>query len=110
MQYKVFMLKDNDENSTRMYMSWDALVRRGITPSESDYEEVYCGTYIDVDIECMLDGIFTVLNTAHPEDYNNRSLSVGDLIVFENDPETVYFCDSFGWKKLDRFLEGRPAV
>ena len=41
MKYKVFMLKDNDENSTRMYMSWDALVRRGITPSESDYEEIY---------------------------------------------------------------------
>lgn len=52
-----------------------------------------------------LEGIFEIFNLHHPEDFKGHSLSVSDIVQIINEPDKeedgFYFCDSFGWKKLD---------
>lgn len=54
----------------------------------------------------ILDAIFSVLNTNHPKDYKNRSLSVGDVVLFirHNDTEattaTYYSVAPIGFNKF----------
>jgi hypothetical protein len=43
---------------------------------------------------------FTILNTSRPEGYTGHSLSVSDIIVFD---DTTYFVDSFGFKTISDF-------
>jgi hypothetical protein len=41
-------------------------------------------------------------NIEHPEDYHNRSLSVGDVVTLEYDDRTLaYAVDSFGFKEIE---------
>ena len=50
----------------------------------------------------LLDEVFHVLNVNHPENYKNRSLSVGDVVSITIDDETTYYAvDTFGFKTLD---------
>lgn len=60
---------------------------------EGEFEMAYIFKDIDESKEDreILDAIFSVLNTNHPIDYNNRSLSVGDvvLLIRHNDTEAT---------------------
>lgn len=47
----------------------------------------------------MLEAIYAIFNTNHPKDYAGRSLSVSDLVTL--DGIGTYFCDSFGFRRLD---------
>jgi hypothetical protein len=42
--------------------------------------------------------LFEKFNINHPSDYRNRSMSVGDVIVFDN--RRAYACESVGWKEI----------
>lgn len=53
----------------------------------------------------LLDETFRILNIAHPADYNERSLSVGDVVTIRR--RRSYRCDWLGWKRLERPLVGR---
>ena len=57
--------------------------------------------------------IFYMLNEAHPSDYEARSLSVSDVVEFNN--AEYWFCDSCGWQFIDNMehyrgecLKGHP--
>ena len=56
-------------------------------------------------VDCKyLDDVWTKFNTDLPEDYRARSLSVSDVIEVIESEDIVpgfYFCDSFGFKKID---------
>lgn len=68
----------------------------------SIYKEVWSGEEPD---GCdSLDGIFEVFNLHHPDDFHGHSLSTSDVVqIIGSDPKRngYYYCDSFGWKKLD---------
>jgi len=53
------------------------------------------------------DRLFEKFNIAHPSDYRNRSMSVGDVIVF--DGNRAYACESAGWKEVPRPVEAEVA-
>lgn len=57
------------------------------------YDKVYEG---NVEAE-NLEDIFYIFNCKRPEDYRGRSLSVSDIVEFEN---RFYFCDSYGFKEV----------
>ena len=63
------------------------------------YKEVYRGRIFSEErTDIILDEIFYKLNVEHPEDYKARSLSVSDIVLFEDE---YYFCENIGWTKLD---------
>lgn len=68
----------------------------------SIYDEVWSGEEPDGCDD--LEGIFEVFNLYHPKDFKGHSLSVSDIVqIIDSDKESngYYFCDSFGWEKLD---------
>lgn len=64
-----------------------------------DYETVYTGYIEGSDPAEILEKLYIKFNLNHPSDYRGRSLSVSDLVALED--TGTYFCDSFGWKKLN---------
>lgn len=59
-----------------------------------------------VDVNEYLDKLFTKFNLKHPLLYKGPSLSVGDVIEITNGCyKGAYFCDSFGFGKVDEFYD-----
>jgi hypothetical protein len=50
----------------------------------------------------ILEEAFRILNVAHPGDYNERSLSVGDIVTIAG--KRSYRCGWSGWERLERPL------
>lgn len=75
---------------------------------EVDYKKVYEESFRfytnptkDQKLE-ILEQIFEKLNVHHPQGYNNRSLSVSDIVCFEQDGDKEYwYCDRFGWSEVE---------
>jgi hypothetical protein len=44
------------------------------------------------------DGVFRILNIEHPEGYRDRSMSVGDLVIEDNN--RTWICKPFGWANI----------
>ena len=98
MKFKIYQLKK--EHNDAMFLSLDMLKHFNLEFDFSKYKKVYEGN-MHVD---DLDHIFTIFNVDRPADFNGHSLSVSDIVqVIES--ETIelgyYFCDSFGWKKVE---------
>lgn len=55
--------------------------------------------FADGEDEQLLEKAFRILNINHPEDYHERSLSVGDVVTIAG--ARSYRCDWAGWQKLD---------
>ena len=82
------------------FMPYDTVLKEygGIIPSEI-YQHVY-------QMECATEDpekIFEQFNLFHPANYRARSLSVSDVVEFENGPNdrSFYYCDVFGFQKID---------
>lgn len=57
----------------------------------------YTGTIESTSVETALVRLFEIFNTAHPTDYRERSLSVGDVVSVNKE---VYACAAWGWQHL----------
>lgn len=101
--FEVFMLKpEHNETEFRGYAEQKSVKR-------TNYRRVYEGV-IPADKKGViekLEYIFELLNINHPADYNNRSLSVSDVVCID---EGVYFCDDFGWQKIEGFFPARHTA
>ena len=62
----------------------------------------------DASDEDILETMFYNLNIRHPQDYHNRSLSVGDVITLNGDRS--YLCAPLGWQKLQAPMREEPAA
>ncbi len=96
MEYTLYQLPREHGN---LYMNhkW-AIAHGGINISE--YNAVYTGEIPTQDtVDETLEAIFALHNTRRPEGYHDRSMSVSDLVKLEG--AGTYFCDSFGFKKLE---------
>ena len=98
--YQILQLKDIPENHGYFFMSLDNLDRFGLEFDINRYKVVYCDT---IDTDCLnihkfLESMFTKFNINHPKDFRGHSLSVSD-VVYINDG--YWFCDDFGWKKIN---------
>lgn len=93
--FSLFMLREGRANRF-MGLEW-TLNHGGV--NLKDYEVVYTGVIEPRDTAAQtLEDIFVMFNINHPADYQNRSMSVSDLVGLEGDG--IYFCDSIGFKKI----------
>ena len=99
---KIFQInKDRDKNNVA-FMAYDWLEEFDF----SIYDEVWSGKTPYK--WKTLEGIFEIFNLFHPENFHGHSLSVSDIVqIVEPDTDDVteeagyYYCDRFGWKKLE---------
>jgi hypothetical protein len=66
-------------------------------------KHAYTGT-IDAELESTaLERLFEIFNGSHPSNYNNRSLSVGDVVSLNG---RVWACGLSSWQHLSFVPEG----
>ena len=93
-EYAIYNVKE-EKWRDMAFRSYDALMDDFGEINRSDYECVYA---FESGKELSLDDIYYIFNMARPKDFMAHSLSVSDVV---ETPEGFFFCDSFGWQKLD---------
>lgn len=110
-KYFIFQVKRGEEYSRLSFNSWNELKKFNIPFDKNNYEEVYSGYVSDVSRSqgrgVILDNIYTKFNIDQPEDFRGHSLSVGDVIVLEdNNVSSAFYVDSYGMADVtDLFFE-----
>ena len=106
MKIKVFQINPELDRYSTMFRSHEAAMQLAGRIDPSIYKTVFDGNVDAQDLE----DVFAVLNFSQPVGYNGHSLSVSDIVEIVED-KTVesgfYFCDSFGFRKLDTFDSGK---
>lgn len=98
MKFKIYQLKD--EHKDAMFLSLDMLKHFNLEFNFENYKEVYEGN-MHTD---GLNGVYAIFNIDRPADFKGHSLSVSDIVqvIESNNVEAgYYFCDSFGWKRVE---------
>lgn len=102
MKINVYQINSERDEHRVMFLSYDHLERFQSSPEVDSgiYDKVY-----EKEVECSnLEEVYAMLNINHPSDYRGRSLSVSDVVEVsesENVPQGFYFCDNFGFRKVD---------
>ena len=110
-KYSIYQVKRGEEYARLSFNSWNELKKFNIPFDKNNYEEVYGGYVSDVSRSqgrgVILDNIYTKFNIDQPEDFRGQSLSVGDVIVLEdNNVSSAFYVDSFGMADVtDLFFE-----
>ena len=110
-KYSIYQVKRGEEYSRLSFNSWNELKKFNLPFDKNNYEEVYGGYVSDVSRSqgrgVILDNIYTKFNIDRPEDFRGHSLSVGDVIVLEdNNVSSAFYVDSFGMADVtDLFFE-----
>lgn len=97
MKIKVFQINDELDKNNVIFRSYENTcnIIGGVDPNI--YKTIFDGI---VEAETLED-VFVMCNNDHPVGYNGHSMSVSDIIQLEDG--SCYFCDSVGFKYLDRF-------
>lgn len=94
---KIFQINTDRDKNKNKFMAYGWIKEFDF----SIYDEVWSGKPKWETLE----DIFEIFNLHHPEDFNGHSLSVSDIVQIINEPDKeedgFYFCDSFGWRKLN---------
>lgn len=110
-KYAIYQVKRGEEYARLSFNSWNELKKFNISFDKNNYEEVYGGYVSDVSRSqgrgVILDNIYTKFNIDRPEDFRGHSLSVGDVIVLEeNNGSSAFYVDSYGMVDVtDLFFE-----
>ncbi len=110
-KYSIYQVKKGEEYSRLSFNSWIELKKFNLPFDKNNYEEVYGGYVSDVSRShgrgVILDNIYTKFNIDRPEDFRGHSLSVGDVIVLEdNNVSSAFYVDSYGMADVtDLFFE-----
>lgn len=96
MKIKIYQI-DMDRDKNNVKFSRHELLQKYQGTSDIDaslYNEVFSG-----EVDCQtLEGVYIAFNTQPHPLHRGHSLSVSDIVVNE---DGAYFCDSFGFKKVD---------
>ena len=102
--YQIDTKKDREHNVC--YMCLDSTLARAGKVDPKIYNKVYEG-----EVECRdCEDVYRLFNVGvKPDNYSGRSMSVSDVLrVVESDHVApgFYFCDSIGFKKIDKVWDG----
>jgi hypothetical protein len=89
MKYQFFVNVESDEYGRNVGFS-------GYHQSHA-LQLAYSGEVESIDT-AALERLFEQFNIDHPADYRNRSMSVGDVVVF--DSTRAWSCEKWGWKAI----------
>ena len=110
--YEIYQIPAGSEHRDIRFLDYEKLGLMGLTPKKANYESVYGGNLDDIPYTDKLEGIYTMFNIEHPEDYTGRSLSVSDVVVIDDENgRKAYYVDSVGFKNVsDMFLTRSEQV
>ena len=119
--YRIYQLRDDIEDRRDIsFLGLDILEKLGRKVEKDNYKMVYSGlipvlnseaVYDDREDDFILKGLFRKFNLNHPSDFRGHSMSVSDVVVLHiGGEDKAFYCDSFGFTKLDDFLTGKEAA
>ena len=82
-----------------LFKRYDSIKDKSLIKKEN-YAKVYGfeGCLGEFDTNVKLESIFHAFNCNHPIGFRGHSLSVSDVVSLNGE---YYFCDSFGFKKIE---------
>lgn len=104
-QYGIYQITKGSPGEEYLFWGTDFVKKHGLEVSGQDYSLVYSGMAEPGE---TLDSLYEKFNLYRPEDFTGHSLSVSDVIVWNDGKETkAYYVDSYGFKELPDFLRQR---
>lgn len=101
MDIKIYQIDHERDIHNVKFMSLDRIEKYQGRPDvdSSIYNAVWVGS---VNAE-NLEDVYRIFNVNHPQDYTGHSLSVSDVVqvLSDGNSSTFYFCDSFGFKRIE---------
>ena len=100
--YTVYQIKSGEDYRDYRFEGLDYLEKAGLSVNRENYEPVYAAPLTPGD---TLESIYTDLNLYRPDNFHGHSLSISDVVVFqEYGKETAFFCDRGDYKEVPEFL------
>ena len=102
---KIYQINSDRDFNRLKFLRYELLEKYQGSPDVNSgiYDKVWSGT---VDAKTLED-VYQIFNVNHPKDFTGHSLSVSDVVEvidknneFEN-TSNFYFCDSFGFKRIE---------
>lgn len=101
--FTIYQVPDGPEGRDFRYRPYEELRAAGLSVDKNNYAHVYTAplepgtTLADIDRHFQMD---------HPADYTGRSLSTGDVVVFQQaGQQTAYYVDAgFGYREVPEFF------
>lgn len=110
MNVKVYQIDRNLDKQDRTFMSHKDTLEKCGKIDPAIYKCVYEGKLNCSDTE----DVYVELNISPPPEYQGHALSVSDILEVKDSGEKYspgfYFCDDFGYKKLDKFDTSQCAA
>ena len=102
--FLIYQLKRGEELRDLRFEPYDRLQAAGHTVDPSNYELVYTAP---MEAGISLNDIYIRFNIDHPADFEGHSLSISDVVVFQQNGENIaYYVDSGGdFPKVPEFLQ-----
>ena len=104
----IYQLLPDDSLRDYQFTPMQELKEMGHAVERQHYEPIYAMTVHGTETkqELLLEGIFHTFNVNRPDDFRGHSLSVSDIVALKANGEvSFHYVDSFGFQKLDGFLD-----
>ena len=106
-RYTIYQVKREDFLDFG-FLGYDEISKLGRQFSSDHYREVYSGK---LSPNTTLDDLYKQFNVNRPADFTGHSLAMSDVVVLHRKgKDAAYYCDSFGWIEVPKFLEGSTPV
>ena len=104
-QYGIYQITKGSPGEKYLFFGTEFINKHGLEVSGQDYSLIYSGTAEPGE---TLDSLYEKFNLFRPEDFTGHSLSVSDVIVWNDGKEKkAYYVDSYGFKELPDFVRQR---
>ena len=104
-QYGIYQIAKGSPGEEYLFLGTEFIRGHGLEVSGQDYSLVYSGMAEPGE---TLDSLYEKFNLFRPEDFTGHSLSVSDVIVWNDGKEKkAYYVDSYGFKELPDFVRQR---
>ena len=104
-QYGIYQIREGSPGEEYLFLGTEFIREHGLEVSGQDYSLVYSGTAEPGE---TLDTLYEKFNLFRPEDFTGHSLSVSDVIVWNDGKgKKAYYVDSYGFKELPDFVRQR---
>jgi hypothetical protein len=105
--FELYQVKDGNETRDFRFEPLEQLKAAGRAVERGNYEQVCAGTFERGNATAteMLSALFEQFNTALPQGYQGRAMSVSDIVVLRNEENAAaYYVDHFGFEEVPEFL------
>ncbi|MDE6852848.1 MAG: ssDNA-binding domain-containing protein [Lachnospiraceae bacterium] len=104
-QYGIYQIAKGSPGDKYLFWGTDFVKKHSLEISGKDYNFIYSGTAEPGE---TLDFLYEKFNLYRPEDFTGHSLSVSDVIVWNDGKEPkAYYVDSYGFTELPDFIRQR---